>query len=198
MTLVAEKPRRRDAEATKEAIQDAATARFAEASYDQVSLREIAALAGVDVALIGRYFGSKEELFAAIVSGAPRPHPGYPEDRDSFGEWMARRILSKKPDIARMLVLHHSVANPRAAAIVRKLMTERMIEPLGQWIGGHDGRLRASLIVAHLTGLGLMRDVIGLSALVDADREEMVGLLAPALQSYIDGRQTGDGSMPQG
>lgn len=186
MTLVAEKPRRRDAEATKEAIQEAAAARFAEASYDQVSLREIAALAGIDVALIGRYFGSKEELFAAVVSGAPRPHPAYPDDRSTFGEWMARRILSRKPDVARMLILHHSVANPRAAAIVRKLMTERMIEPLGQWIGGSDGRLRASLIVAHLTGLGLMRDIIGLEALANADKEAMVGLLAPAIQTYID------------
>ena len=186
MNVVATKTRRRDADATKQAIQAAATACFAEASYDQVSLRQIASIAGVDVALVGRYFGSKEELFTACVSGAPGPHPGYPEDRSTFGEWMARRILSKKPDIARMLVLHHSVANERAAAIVRKLMTERMIEPLGEWIGGKDGELRASLIIAHLTGLGLLRDIIGLDALVEADRDETARLLAPAIQAYID------------
>ncbi|MEX3770701.1 helix-turn-helix domain-containing protein, partial [Mycolicibacterium fortuitum] len=46
-----------------------ATARrmFAERGYDKTSLRDIAAAAQVDPALIRHYFGSKAELFRATV-----------------------------------------------------------------------------------------------------------------------------------
>jgi AcrR family transcriptional regulator len=56
-------PRRRDSQATAAAILEAAKSQFARAGYDRASLRDIAAEAGADVALIKRYFGGKEALF---------------------------------------------------------------------------------------------------------------------------------------
>ena len=47
----------------KNAILDAAEALFAEHGYDAVTLRVIAARAGVDVALASYHFGRKHELF---------------------------------------------------------------------------------------------------------------------------------------
>ena len=47
----------------KDAILDAAEALFAEHGYDGVTLRAIAAQAGVDVALANYHFGRKHELF---------------------------------------------------------------------------------------------------------------------------------------
>ena len=47
-------PRRRDASATRAAILEAAKAQFALAGYDRAALRDIAAEAGADVALIKR------------------------------------------------------------------------------------------------------------------------------------------------
>ena len=47
----------------KDAILDAAEALFAEHGYDAVTLRVIAARAGVDVALASYHFGRKHELF---------------------------------------------------------------------------------------------------------------------------------------
>ncbi|GFG99390.1 helix-turn-helix domain-containing protein [Mycobacterium timonense] len=46
-----------------------ATARrlFADAGYDKTSVRDIAAGAGVDPALIRHYFGSKAELFRSTM-----------------------------------------------------------------------------------------------------------------------------------
>lgn len=179
-------PRRRDAEATKQAILDAARACFGEASYDQVSLREIAGRAEIDVALIGRYFGSKEELFAAAIMAHPHAPAPLPADRAQFGEWLARLVVSKPPqDPARVLALHHSVGNPRAADIVREALMERFIRPVGAWLGGPDGELRATLVLSHLTGLGIMRHAIKAAPLADADRETLVALLAPVLQSYV-------------
>lgn len=180
------KTRKRDSEATRKAIIEAAGSCFGRAGYDQVTLREIASLAGVDVALVGRYFGSKEELFAEWISRAPRPKIEYPNDRGTFGEWMARRVLNKERDVSRMLALHHAVTNPGAAAIVRRMMLERSIGPLGAWIGGEDGELRASLIVAHLIGQSVLRDIVRIDTLANAEREKLVTLLGRALQTYID------------
>ena len=62
-------PRPRNAAATQASILQAARTQFARHSYEQVGLREIAAGAGVNVALVIRYFGSKERLFTEAVAG---------------------------------------------------------------------------------------------------------------------------------
>ena len=62
--------RRRDAAATREAILQAATRRFTTEGYQRAGAREIAADAGVTAALVNRYFGSKEKLFAEVIDRA--------------------------------------------------------------------------------------------------------------------------------
>jgi len=59
--------RRRDAAATREKILDAAEELFAERGYHGVSIREIVALAGVDLALVHYYFGPKDALFREVI-----------------------------------------------------------------------------------------------------------------------------------
>jgi AcrR family transcriptional regulator len=185
------KTRRRDADATKQAILDAAIELFSETAYDQVGLREIAGRAGVDVALIGRYFGSKDELFRTAITPSAVPKPAFPE-RSEFGEWMARRILSPRPEVARMLIVHHSAANPRAAEIVRRNIMELLINPIAEWLGGKDARLRASLIVSFIAGLRLNRDIAKIEDLTEAEDEEFVRLVAPAIQALVDGGAASD------
>ncbi len=50
----------------KERILDAAEHLFARHGFDGVSVRDITAAAGVDVALVSYHFGGKRELFAAV------------------------------------------------------------------------------------------------------------------------------------
>lgn len=56
------------AERTKEAILDAAEARFADDGYDSVSMRDVADGAGVPLGLINYHFGTKEKLFQAVIA----------------------------------------------------------------------------------------------------------------------------------
>src|SRR5437868_7385898 len=55
--------RSRNAAETRAALLAAARIRFARDGYEATNLRDIAADVGVNVALISRYFGSKEGLF---------------------------------------------------------------------------------------------------------------------------------------
>ena len=59
MTRTGRRPGRQD---TKEAILAAARHAFAENGFDGTSIRNIAANAGVDPALVHHYFGPKDQL----------------------------------------------------------------------------------------------------------------------------------------
>ena len=58
---------RRRAPHTREAILDAAEAAFVESGYSGASIRTISAAAGVQKALAYYHFGSKEDLFRAVI-----------------------------------------------------------------------------------------------------------------------------------
>jgi AcrR family transcriptional regulator len=59
--------RRRDREATTQALLAAGVQVFAERGYDAATTREVAQAAGVNEQLIQRYFGGKEGLLLAII-----------------------------------------------------------------------------------------------------------------------------------
>src|SRR5690349_10339198 len=59
--------RARNADATRADILSAARARFGTDGYERTTLRAVAADVGVDAALVIRYFGSKQDLFAAAA-----------------------------------------------------------------------------------------------------------------------------------
>src|ERR1044072_6231195 len=56
-----------DAEATRRALLDAAASLFDERGFDAATVRDIGERAGVDAALIARYFGGKEGLYLAAL-----------------------------------------------------------------------------------------------------------------------------------
>ena len=65
--------RPRGTSTTKDDILAAARRRFLEHGYDGVTLRAVATDAGVDVALISYYFGSKKGLFGAAMALGANP-----------------------------------------------------------------------------------------------------------------------------
>ena len=95
-------PRRRDAAATRASILEAAKTAFAVTGYDRTSLRDIAALAGSDVALIPRYFGGKEGLFTEALKATIAP--------DRLRDWDRRRFAR---DVAEMMAGAADIADPR-------------------------------------------------------------------------------------
>jgi len=145
--------RKRDAQATRARILEAAQRAFSETGYSHTGIREIAALAGTSSTLLLRYFGSKAGLFeAALVAAVPvdtvLAHP-----RERFGEGLAASLLDPANEIRPPLMIALAAGDPEAAAIAARVMEERSIAPLAAWLGGSDGRARALEIAMLATGL---------------------------------------------
>lgn len=69
--------RRRDSARSRQLLLEAAAGLFAERGFDRSTTREIGERAGVDPALIARYFGGKAQLYLAVLDldrkGSGRP-----------------------------------------------------------------------------------------------------------------------------
>src|ERR1700754_5126920 len=82
-------PRPRDAEATRQALLRAAQRRFGVLGYDRTTTRDVATDAGVNQALINRYFGGKEGLFHAVLAETPELLADEPLEGDLVTEFLA-------------------------------------------------------------------------------------------------------------
>lgn len=85
----------RSSATTRTAILDAAENLFAAASFDIVSMRDVAAKASVPLGLINYHFQSKEKLFEAII--ARRSDELNSRRRDAF------EALKEKPNLRKVL-----------------------------------------------------------------------------------------------
>ena len=64
---------RRKGELTAERILDAAEAHFAERGYEGTTLRDVASAVGIRNPSLYNHFGSKEQLYAAVLERGIRP-----------------------------------------------------------------------------------------------------------------------------
>lgn len=185
--------KKRDATATRAAILHAAQQRFLRESYDNVGLRDIAGDAGVDVALIGRYFGGKEGLFREVV--ADDSHPDLFREPQSVAElpsFLARLITDDLDDerqerMEMFVIMLRSASSPQAGKIIRELVHRDVLEPLTQLIGSPEGELRANMLLAILMGVSVLQTVMMVDSLscTECQRDEFTerfrGLFAAAL-----------------
>ena len=183
-------PRCRNAKATRQAILEAAKICFMHDGYEQVGVREIAARAGVDPSLVNRYFGSKEGLFSEAVASKFDLRQLLDGDRATLGERLARYVLQKKSegaDYDPLVALLRSSSSDVCSGMLRNAILEGFVRPLAARLDGPDALSRAELVGSTLLGLLVHRTVIGGAEAVDNER--MLALVAPALQTFIDGTQ---------
>jgi AcrR family transcriptional regulator len=188
---------------TRQAILDAARRAFAERGYQQASIREVAAMAGVDPALVHHFFGRKQDLFVAAVELPVNPFEAFialvsEEDWETLGERLLGLFLSvwDRPDQRSpvLAMIRSAVSDERAAAMLREFMTEEILGPIARQLGTPDARLRTNLVASQLVGLIMARYVIRIEPLASTPAEVLVAAVGPTLQRYI----TGDIGGPRG
>ena len=144
----------------------AARKRFLEESYDNVSLREIAGDAGVDVALVNRYFGSKEGLFKEVLSSGKKKFDGNRTVAE-LPAYLANVIIDDdcggepNENVERLLIILRSASSAKAAEIVRQSMLEDVLDPFVKLLDGSDSQMRASLCMALIMGVKVQRTIMG-------------------------------------
>jgi AcrR family transcriptional regulator len=173
----------------------AARRAFTQAGYDTVGVREIAAAAGVDPAMLPRLFGSKEALFAEIANGAFSLEPAFEGPLHGLGARVARHLLGpiEKPPPAEFdefAFLLRSVGSPVAARILSSALHAHFVAPLSRRMSGADAELRAALITAYVLGFAVLRAGLGSPAIENGDPERIVARLGKAIQDCLSEPKT--------
>ena len=195
--VVCDAPRTRNANATRQAILEAALDRFCAESYDDVGMRDIARDVGVDAALISRYFGSKEDLFIAVLDSCKNGRDLTEGPRETFGARVAREIVFDEvmpcaddnggQKLRGLLILLRSVGSTKALDVVQRSSDERFFDPLSAWIGGEAGAVRARLVAGLIMGMAIGRELSnGYAGLTEAEKLQLMDRMALALQGLID------------
>jgi AcrR family transcriptional regulator len=202
----ADGPRRRDAAETRRRLLHAGRRRFALHGYERTTLRQIAADAGVNLALIKRYFGSKEGLFEAALAAAPEQLTaldGIAGDRARLAEVLSRELSANAwPETGEnpILLLLRTTGDPRSDTLRRQgiqAYAERLLRAAGYAPGlsapgqadadqpDRDIMLRAYLVIALGAGVAALRAAIGVQPLGAATAEDLRGPLTDVIAALL-------------
>ena len=177
---------------TRATILRAARTRFAEAGFAGTSVRSVAALAGVDPALVHHYFGTKDDLFVAALELRVDPRaavvPVLEGGLEGAGERLMRLLVSVWDDEeARrpLLALVRGVVEPGGAQLVRDGFVRMVLTPVTEALEVDEPERRASLLASQLVGVVLLRYVVGLEPLASMPADVLVATYAPVLQGFL-------------
>jgi len=177
----------RNAPATRAAILDAARDLFSTRGFDRTTIRSVGAQAGVDPALVIRYFGSKDALFAAAarVELDLPDLTGVPAER--FAELLVPHFFETWEERPTFLPLLRTAASNREAAETMARVFAQQITPMVAAVAPDHAAERAALLGAQVLGLAISRFVLELPAAVAMTREQVRDWLAPAFAYFLTG-----------
>jgi AcrR family transcriptional regulator len=182
----------------RERVLESAQRLFARRGYPNVTIRQIAAEAGMSPAMVMKVGGSKERIYADATPPEPEPlDPGWPQDR--IGRELVRRVLDRRDSgiVEPWLQALHATIDAPDPAAARRDFREHYLAKLERRLGGpdHDARQRAEVVAAMLVGLAC---AVGPLRILDADADGIVEQYGSMIQSVIDGAPAGSGPPASG
>lgn len=178
--------RPRDAQATRRALLEAARTIFDEVGYDRATTREIGERAGVDPALIARYFDGKEGLFLAAIAEI--------SGGDELLDFEPRSLMAslvERWDERGHSPISRALASPTLTDDVRRqvcaVVRERLLGQLTEELvarGAAAPELRAELLIAMALGIAMTRANGTLELLAAAPRDEVLASLEPIVDAF--------------
>ena len=163
----------KNADVTREKLLEAAMQAFVVQSYSTVSLRAIARAAGVDVALVSRYFGGKLGLFKAVLDVAF----DWPEMREGENPVAVAIAKYTNPDatddhmaVIRLIIVNS--ADPEVGEMMRDSLRRKLMDPMLARMGGAQAAPQLALFVAATLGMAMVRHSLKLPGVADASPQE--------------------------
>jgi AcrR family transcriptional regulator len=187
----------RDAAATRRALVRAARRRFATEGYRATTVRQIASDVGVNVALINRYFVSKEGLFEACMLRTSdelesQSSPRAKSIDEVIGRLIGHAINSPdSDDPLQLLLLLRSSGDENADGIRRRTLehfTRRLAGAAG-WNADDPGTdpvlLRAQLAIATMLGVVMLRTSAAEQPVASASADDLTEPLAQMMRVLL-------------
>ncbi|GAB3918149.1 TetR family transcriptional regulator [Microlunatus endophyticus] len=172
---------------TQRAIARAARELFERSGYEGTSVREIAAAAGVDAALVIRHYGSKEELFVRVIGFDEHFAPQLDGPLELVGTRLADYVLDPTHDRMRrtLTALLYASDHQNVRTDLQATMRRLLVDRLSARMHGADTVLRAWLVSAQLLGLVHSWDAVDTDHATAAQRTHVANLYGAAIQQLI-------------
>ena len=179
---------------TRDAIAEAARRQFAEVGYERATLRGIAGEAGVDAALVMRFYGSKDGLFREVMALPAAAADAIASLAEGPIATVGRRLaevvvgMLEDPRSRAIVVgrIRSASSHPDAAALVRETVT-RDVGRLVAAVTDDEPQTRAVLVGSQVVGLALARHVVRVEPLASLSAADVVDYVAPVFQHYLVG-----------
>lgn len=176
---------RRSGEATREEIRAAAARLFRERGFARTSVRDIAAQAVTNPALVIRHFGTKELLFLDTMQFTIDDEPLLDVPLERFGERFIELVLSEDDIRGVYLALVRGSNEARIRVRLQAVHERTFVEPVRARLSGPDADLRARMAAAVVGGLLYGLWVVEDEGLLRADRGELITRYGALLQQAL-------------
>jgi AcrR family transcriptional regulator len=187
--------RRSGQSTTKAQILQAARACFTSAGFDGTTLREIAARAGVDTALVHHYFDTKRALFEAalalpdranpkLIAALKSPRPGDALIVSFLEDWDGPNRTSSFAQLLRT-----AATEPETQQRLTELIAGTIIAPALSAVAARADlpRLRATLVAAQLVGIAWLRYVVCVEPVASASPKLLAKTYGPSITATLQG-----------
>lgn len=168
---------------------------FADGGYEKTSVRDVAAAAGVDPAMIRHYFGSKDELFRATMGWPFEPAEIAARitggDREEIGERLTRVFFeawehpeSRAPLLA---ILRGAATHDESANLVRQFIQGQVYSQIAAGLDEPDAELRIDLAMSQLLGIAYLRHILKVDPVASTPVDELVERVGPVISRHLTG-----------
>ena len=179
--------RPRDAAQTRADILAAARRRFAAEGFERTTLRAIAADVGVDAALVIRYFGSKQDLFATATEFRIDLPDLSDVDPDDIASMLLPRYFAVWEDDHTFLALLRAAMTSRVAADTLNQTLATHVAPTLMGITPDNPMKRIAVTDAFVIGLAATRSVLANPPVAGLSREELSRWAGPVFRQLLVG-----------
>jgi AcrR family transcriptional regulator len=178
--------RPRNASQTRADILSAARRRFGAKGYERTTLRAVAADVGVDAALVIRYFGSKQDLFAAAADFSIELPDLSSADPDEVAGILLPRFFAVWEDETFVALLRAAMTSHLAADTLRRVFAEQVAPTLITATPDNPVQ-RIGLMGAFVIGLATTRYVLANPPVANLSRDELSRWAAPVIRQLLVG-----------
>ena len=174
---------------TRDRILEAARAIFGRDGYDRATIRAIAAEADINPAMVMRYYGNKESLFAAVTSSPVDPADFQTVPKSHLGESVIRHVLEAWDDpeksATQRAILLAALSDEDARARYLQQHQQSYAALLDRLGDSRRSIEAAALMSTQIIGLLVARYILRVPRLVSMSREQLVREVGETLQGYV-------------